>query len=159
MGIIAMPENLESWADFIWRHWCSYGQVHLEPGKTTTIPPIGLTLSTPNTRRFSLRTISQGHPKKFTNRIYIYRERKTYYTELTHMFIETEMSQDLQGVGKLETQESQRCKFQFEVQQAQEPVRAAISVQVWRQDKTFVLAQKIGQSGNRRARLLFYSGL
>lgn len=75
------------------------------------------------------------------------------------MFIETEMSQDLQGVGKLETQGSQRCKFQFEVQQAQEQVRAAISVQVWRQDKTFVLAQKIGQSGNRRARLLFYSGL
>lgn len=56
------------------------------------------------------------------------------------MIMEAEISQDLEGLDKLETQESQWCKFQFEVQQAQGTRKSLCFSSSLKADKTVVLA-------------------
>lgn len=61
-------------------------------------------------------------------------QMEIYYKEWAHLSIEAGMSQDLQGVSASGVSRELRVQFQYEGQQAQEPGRTDVSIQVQRQE-------------------------
>lgn len=61
-------------------------------------------------------------------------QMEIYYKEWAHLSMEAGMSQDLQGVSASGVPGDLRVQLQYESQQAQNPGRTDVSVQVQRQE-------------------------